>query len=212
MAIEPCQLCETRKPRRFCPAVRGDICAICCGEQREVTLDCPLDCEYLLEARLRDKLPDVDPDKFPNQDVRVSEFFLRENEQMLLFLARSLLAAAMATPGACDNDIREAFESLIKTYRTLESGLIYETRSSNPYAATIQERMQGAVQEYRQQVQQATGLHSVRDAQILGLLVFLQRMEIQHNNGRRRGRAFLSFLLEHFPPDEGPRHQGLLLA
>jgi hypothetical protein len=212
MGTGPCQLCETRKPRRTCPAVRGDICAICCGEQREVTLDCPLDCEYLREARLRDKLPDVDPDKFPNQDVRVTEFFLRENGPMLLFLSRSLLAAAIATPGACDHDIKEAFESLIKTYRTLESGLIYETRPSNPYAATIQERIQEAIQEYRQQVQQATGLHSVRDAQILGLLVFLQRMEIQHNNGRRRGRAFLSFLLEHFPADEGPRHQGLLLA
>jgi hypothetical protein len=29
--------------------------------------------------------------------------------------------------------------------------------------------------------------------------VFLQRLELQHNNGRRRGRAFASFLNTWFP-------------
>ena len=49
-----CPLCEKRKPKRPCPA-RGDlICARCCGEQREVSIECPFDCSYLRESRNRD--------------------------------------------------------------------------------------------------------------------------------------------------------------
>ncbi|MBM3813213.1 MAG: hypothetical protein FJW20_16435 [Acidimicrobiia bacterium] len=153
----------------------------------------------MLEARRRDRLPDIDPRQFPHPDIRVTELFLRENGDLLVFLARSLLEATVTTQGASDNDVRETLEALVKTYRTLDTGLVYETRPSNPFAATIQAKLQAAMQHYRDQILQASGMHSVRDSQILGLLVFLQRMEIQHNNGRRRGRAFLSFLLEHFP-------------
>jgi hypothetical protein len=39
-----------------------------------------------------------------------------------------------------------------------------------------------------------------READVLGVLAFLQRMEIYHNNGRRRGRAFLDFLRSQTQP------------
>ena len=50
-----CAICEVRKEKRFCPAVHGRICPQCCGEQREVTLDCPSDCPYLQQAREHEK-------------------------------------------------------------------------------------------------------------------------------------------------------------
>ena len=50
-----CAICEIRKEKRFCPAVHGRICPQCCGEQREVTLDCPHDCPYLIQAREHEK-------------------------------------------------------------------------------------------------------------------------------------------------------------
>src|SRR5437879_2103381 len=50
-----CAICEIRKEKRFCPAVHGRICPQCCGEQREVTLDCPSDCPYLQQAREHEK-------------------------------------------------------------------------------------------------------------------------------------------------------------
>ena len=49
-----CAICGVRKARRFCPGVRGNICTLCCGTEREVTVDCPLDCEYLQEAHRQD--------------------------------------------------------------------------------------------------------------------------------------------------------------
>lgn len=152
-----------------------------------------------MEARRREQPPVLHPSQFPNADIRVTEAFLREREELLLYTAASLLDAALATPGAVDLDVREALQALIKTYRTLESGLIYETRPENPVAGAIQARLQQSFQELRQAMAQRTTLTAVRDLDILGILVFLERMELQNNNGRRRGRAFLDFLRSHFP-------------
>jgi len=101
-------------------------------------------------------------------------------------------------------DAREGLESLIKTYRTLESGLIYETRPPNPYAAEIQEALKQTVDELRKRLAENSGMQTLRDADVLGALVFLQRLELQHNNGRRRGRAFVDFLRAYFPAQTQP--------
>ncbi|MCZ2079620.1 MAG: hypothetical protein LC130_32015 [Bryobacterales bacterium] len=194
-----CKICETRRPRRYCPGVMGDICSLCCGTEREQTVDCPLECEYLQDARRHEKLPDIDPNEFPNKDIEVTERFLREHEHLLLQVAGSLLRGAMETRGAVDQDVREALASLIRTYRTLESGLYYETVPSNPFAAGIHHQLQEALKVFREQLARELGLNTVRDTDVLGVLVFLQRLELQHNNGRRRGRAFIDFLRQHFP-------------
>ena len=197
-----CPICETRKPRRFCPGMRAEICSICCGEQREVTIDCPLDCPHLVEARLHEKQPTLNPDAFPNQDVQLTDRFLREHEAVLFFGGMALLHAALKTPGAIDFDIREALESLIRTYRTLESGLYFESLPQNPIAAAIHKSVQEQVATVRKKMAEK-GESAFRDVEFLAILVLLQRLELQHNNGRKRGRAFIDFLRSQFPrPDE----------
>jgi len=197
-----CVLCETRKPRRYCPGVRGDICSLCCGAEREVSVDCPFDCEYLREARLHDKPKDVSLDDFPNRDVEVTEEFLRKNDSLVVFASMSLMQAALEAQGAVDTDAREAIEAMIRTHRTLDTGLIYETRPSNPYASAIQQGFQTRLEQLRQRLLEQSGMHTLRDTDVLGVLIFLQRMEIQHNNGRRRGRAFLDFLRGYFDREQ----------
>lgn len=197
-----CRICENRKPRRYCPGVHGDICAPCCGEQREVTIDCPLDCSYLVEARKHEQRPTMALEDFPNQDVRITEAFLERNQILFLMLSATVLRAGLDNPGVVDSDVRDALQALIRTYRTRQSGLIYETRSPNPYAAAVQARVEEAVEAFRRDVAERTGMHQVRDAEVLGGLVFLERLELQHNNGRRRGRAFLSFLIGQLPQPE----------
>jgi|SRR5579871_2067915 len=194
-----CAICHTRRPKRFCPGVRGDICSICCGTEREITIDCPLDCVYLREAHQHEKFAPADPQSFPNQDIRVTEDFLRDHEPLLLFLARTVLDAALATPGATDYDVREALEALVRTYRTLQSGVYYESRPDNLVAANICRTVQTGIEEFRKQEPERTGMTQTRDADILGVLAFLQRLEIDNNNGRKRGRAYLDFLTGFFP-------------
>ncbi len=195
-----CRICDTRKPRRYCPGVTGDICSICCGAEREVTVDCPLDCQYLAEARLHEKSHAVKPEEIPNQDIPVTEDFLRNQEALLVYLGAKLLEASLTTSGAVDSDVREALDSLVRTYRTLQSGLYYETRPANLIAAAIHQKLQDAIDQLRKQLSEKNAT-PVRDADILGLLAFLQRVELHQNNGRPRGRAFVDYLRAFFPQD-----------
>jgi hypothetical protein len=183
--------------------VQGEICPACCGTEREVTVDCPLDCDYLRDARVHDRPVALSEDDLPNRDIRVSEEFIRKQEHVVMWLANAL-ARVMEARRSVDGDAREGLESLIKTYRTLESGLIYETRPPNPYAAEIQEALKQAIDELRKRLAETSGMQMVRDADVLGTLVFLQRLELQHNNGRRRGRAFVDFLRTYFPAQTQP--------
>lgn len=196
-----CKICDTRKPRRHCPGVQGEICSICCGNEREVTVSCPLDCQYLVEARRHEKPHEVNIDEVPNQDIQVTEEFLREHEPLLVFLGAKFLEAALSSPGAMDSDVREALQTLIRTYRTLESGLYYESRPTNLIAAGIHQKIQDAVQGLRKELADK-GATPIRDAEILGTLVFLERVELHENNGRPRGRRFIDYLRAYFPLTE----------
>lgn len=190
-----CAICRERRGRRFCPGVRGDICTLCCGTEREVTVDCPLDCEFLHQARRHDKPVTLDPERIPNRDIRVTNAVLDEHPQLLSFLGRTLLRAAMSTAGSVDLDVREALEALIRTYRTLESGVYYETVPSNLLAANIYRFVQQSLDEFRRNESERFGVSRTRDALVLACLLFYQRRELGQHNGRPRCRVFLSDLL-----------------
>ena len=197
----PCAICEIRKPKRYCPGVRGDICTLCCGTEREVTVHCPLDCPHLLDARKHDKIAPADPDKFPNLDIKVTDDFLHDNEGLLVFLGRSLMESSMEA-GAVDNDVRDALDALVRTYRTLQSGVYYETRPQNPIAGAVCAGVQNRIADLQRRENESGGVTRTRDSQILGLLAFLQRLELDRNNGRRLGRAFIDFLRSFFDTPE----------
>lgn len=207
-----CRICETRRPKRYCPGVRGEICSLCCGAEREVTVDCPFECEYLQDARKREKPARAEADRFPNQDIRVTEQFLQDHQPLVVFLGRALLNAALQAPWATDFEVREALEALVRTYRTLGTGLIYETRPDSPVAGRISRMAGEALAEYRKKETERLGMTRTRDADVLGVLVFLQRLELDRNNGRKRGRAYIDFLLGQVAPEvvEQPTSGSLL--
>lgn len=190
-----CAICGIRKPRRFCPGVSGDICTLCCGTGRENTIDCPLTCEYLLEAHRHEKIAEVNPATLPNGDIRISEEFLAQNEMLLAYVGSALFEAALQKPGTNDLDLRTALDSLVQTYRALESGLYYEARPQNPIAAEIAAQVQERIATVRKKEEETRGgVSTIRDAALLGVLAFLQRLEYMNNNGRPKSKAFLDFL------------------
>ncbi len=170
-----------------------------------MSIDCPLDCEFLRDAREHEKSPEVDPKTFPNPEIEITDEFLQAQQPLAIVTGRLLLVAAMETPGTVDLDMRDALDGLTRTYKTAESGLVYETRPANGIAAAVADRFQQEVAQFREQVAQQTGTHSVRDKDLLGVLVFWQRMEWQHNNGRRKGRAFIESLFSLLPPPGEPQ-------
>jgi hypothetical protein len=197
-----CKLCGKRRARRRCPAVHGDICTICCGTEREVSLSCPLECEFLQEAHRREKPILVDEKELSDPDVPVTEEFLRDHEELLLFCMVSLVHAALRTASATDADALEALEALIKTYRTAESGLLYETRPVNTIAASVQRALSESLADYQKVRAERESLY-FRNAEILAVLVFLRRMGQQNQNGRPRGRMYLDLLKQMTPATAG---------
>jgi hypothetical protein len=155
-------------------------------------------CPFLREARVHERPAPLTEKDIPNLDIQLKESFVQDHEHEVMALSLAL-ARAMDHEKAVDLDAREALESLVRTYRTLQSGLIYETRPQNPYAAGIQEWLVKAIEDLRKSIAEEAGMQMLRDTDVLATLVFLQRVEIQHNNGRRRGRAFFDFLRTYFP-------------
>jgi hypothetical protein len=194
-----CQRCGQRRARRACPALHADICTICCGTEREVSISCPLECEYLREAHLREKPLPVDPKDTVEPDVDVSEDFIRQHEELLLFAIYSLVQAALRTPGAVDTDALEALDALIKTQRTAESGLIYESHPDNLVAAAVQRAFSDSLTDYEKIRSDRQALAPLLGKEILGILVFLRRFGQQNLNGRPRGRMFLDLLRQMTP-------------
>jgi len=198
-----CAICQVRRPKRFCPGVRGDICTICCGTEREVTVACPLNCEYLQDARRHEK-PVLNIDHLPNRDIKISENFLHEHGELIAFLGAALRESALKTPGVADFEVRDALEALIRTYRTLQSGIYYETRPEHSLAGGIFRDLQSGLTDFRARERQQRGLAKTRDSDVLGALVFFQRLELHRNNGRPKGRAFIDTLRSFDPMLEEP--------
>ncbi|MBV9611135.1 MAG: hypothetical protein JO091_01630 [Acidobacteriaceae bacterium] len=197
-----CKICGKRRARRACPAVESDICTLCCGSEREVSLSCPLECEWLQEGHRHEKPMAIRDAQLANPDITVTEEFLRTHEELLLFSIYSLLQAALRTSGAVDSDVTAALEALIQTHRTLESGLVYESRAENSIAAAVQRSFSASLTDYQKIRSERQPLSSYRNAEILAILVFLHRLAQQNQNGRPRGRLYID-LLRHMTPETG---------
>ena len=161
-----------------------------------------MECEYLREAHRRERPVAIAEKDLANPEVKVTEEFVRSHEELLLFSVYSLVQAALRTEGAVDADVIAALEALIQTHRIAESGLIYETLSENSLAAAIQRSFTSSLDDYQKVRQEREAALPLRNAEILGILVFLIRIGQQNQNGRPRGRMFID-LLRNMTPDVG---------
>ncbi len=195
-----CPVCEKRKAKRFCPAKSANICARCCGQNREVTIDCPFECPYLQESRESDYKHQggLDPKDFPYKEIHIEEGFVRDHAGLLTTCGRELLIGAQATAGSVDEDARQALDSLTRSYKTRESGLYYDSKPDSPFGRRIFDHAEEAVARFREEETRSVGFARTRDADVMKVWVFLYRMALDRDNGRSRGKAFLDFLRLHF--------------
>ena len=195
-----CPVCEKRRAERFCPAKAEKICAVCCGKEREVTIDCPSDCTYLLSAhRYESEHPRDIPADTPLLDETIPQDVLHTHQQLMAALAFSIAKFCAAQPAAVDNDILAAIEALAQTYKTLSSGLIYEKPPQAPLPGELYASLTTFLDEIKKQQAERGASASLKDIEIFYLLVFLYRMGLLRTNGRPRSRLFMEFLRGQFP-------------
>lgn len=159
-----------------------------------MNVSCPLDCPYLEEARLHERPVELDRNTLPNKDIRLTEEFLQNHHELVLFCSFTLADGALRTAGATDADVLTAVDALIKTHRTLESGLFYQTKAEDRLAAAVQDHFERSLEDFQKRRSSEEGLAPFRNAEVLGVLAFLERSALAQRNRRPRGRAFIDFL------------------
>jgi len=197
-----CAICDLRKEKRFCPAVHGRICPQCCGEQREVTLDCPSDCAYLQQAREHEKPRPAD--QFDHASlflqVEISEQFTYEREHLLMGLSYAVHKAAQADRSLNDRDLIAALSAMCTSYERLaNSGLHYEQPLASAAQHAVAAQVEEMLKQFREAEQKQMGYTTLRDSDALKALVFLVRLGHGRTSGRPKSRAFIDFLFAQFP-------------
>ena len=196
----PCPICEKRKAARFCPAKGEKICAVCCGTEREVSIDCPSDCSYLVAAhRYEDGHQRSLPADTPLLDEKIPQDIVHTHQQLMAALAFSIAKFCAVQPATVDTDVLSALQALAETYKTLNSGIIYEKPPVAPLPRELYAALITFISEVKKQQAERANSASLKDSEVFFLLVFLYRMGLLRTNGRSRSRRFIEFLRGQFP-------------
>lgn len=198
-----CPICEKRKADRFCPAKGEKICAVCCGTEREVTVDCPSDCAYLVAAhRYEDQHKRVIPADTPFLEERLPPGTLHKHQPLMGALAFTIAKTCMAQPSATDPDVLAALRALAETYKTLISGIYYERVPDIPVQREIYTALTALIDDLRQKQTAAGTLEALKNQDVFYVVIFLFRMGLLRSSARPRSRRFIEFLRGQFPQAE----------
>jgi hypothetical protein len=196
----PCPICEKRKPARFCPAKGEKICSVCCGTEREVTIDCPSDCSYLFSAhRYEDEHQRSLAADTPLLDEKIPQDIVYTHQQLMAALAFSIAKFCAVQPAAVDADVLTTIQALAQTYKTLSSGIIYEKPPDAPLPRELYAALIAFISEVKNQQAERAASAALKDLDLFYLWVFLYRMGLLRTNGRPRSRRFIEFLRSQFP-------------
>jgi hypothetical protein len=209
-----CPLCKKRRPGRFCPAQGETICAVCCGTERERTLDCPADCVYLIAAHRyeREHRQPSAAEEIPFSGLEIARNLIYEQQALVSGLAHTLVKFADEQRALTDPDALAAIIALAETYRTLVSGIYYEKPPDAPLPAALYAALASFIQQYKQQ-SAGGNLPTVKDSVVFPVLVYLARICRGSTNGRPRSRLFLQLLRAGSPqPQDQPAEASRIIV
>jgi hypothetical protein len=209
-----CPICDKRKAKRFCPARAETICTVCCGTEREVSIDCPSGCAYLVESRKHDLgRREVEWASVPFADTKIPSSFVVQHEPLILALGYAICLNARDNPALTDTDAIAGVRALAEAYQTLSSGIYYEKPPDYAVQRGLYDALKAAIEDYRQTETRNAGIQTVRDSEIRDALIFLAQLGATRANGRPKGRAYLDLLRGQFKSDEFQKSSpGLLVV
>jgi hypothetical protein len=198
-----CPICEKRRAERYCPAKGEKICAIDCGTEREVSIDCPSDCPYLVAAH---RWEQSHPKPFaesevPFPDVSFPPDLIHTRQHELAALGYTVVLYASEQPSLNDSDVFAALQAMAETRRTLLSGIYYEKPPDYPVAAGLYAALATFIEDEKKHAAGHPEFPALKETDIFHLLVFFLRFARLRSNGRPRTRSFLQFLRSQFPAD-----------
>jgi hypothetical protein len=200
-----CPICNKRRAERYCPAKGEKICAIDCGTEREVSIDCPGDCSYLVAAHRweQDHPKPLAESEVPFPDVSFPSDLIHARQNVLSGLGYTVVNYAADQRSLNDSDVFAALQALAETRRTLLSGIYYEKPPAIPVAAGLYAALAKFIEDEKKHAAEHPEFSALKDTEIFHLLVFFLRFGRMRSNGRPRTRALLEFLRAQFPSEVG---------
>lgn len=208
-----CVGCGKRKAKRHCPALRGSICPVCCGEKRGVEIICPTDCVYFVEGQKHQQLK-VMHQRLRKEGavsyVRRAELYNR-NPGVFARLEKIFADAFRANRKLRNEDVVSALTLVKNTLDTEKKGLIYQHQSENSYANDLSSRILIALTDFKDTPE-------IREDRITidfaGSVVedFLKEAKFYMENDSNP-QSYLVHILRYHPEDEAPsgRQSGQLI-
>jgi len=200
-----CPICEKRRAERYCPAKGEKICAIDCGIEREVTIDCPSNCAYLVAAHRweQDHPKTIAESEVPFPDVSFPADLIHTLQALLSGLGYTVLIYAADQRSLADLDVFAAVQALAETRRTLLAGIYYEKPPQIPVAAGLYVALAKFIEDEKKHSAEHPEFPALKDTEIFHMLVFFLRFGRLRSNGRPRTRAFIEFLRSQLPTEAG---------
>jgi hypothetical protein len=208
-----CSLCDQRKGRRSCPAKQATICAQCCGEKRVLEIHCPESCEYLKIGRSHEA-NQVGARHYradnPLEQAKRSRV-LANFEPVIVDLQTLIAIERKSSRDLADADVAEALDCLLKTLRTEDRGVIYETTSGNLRAEALRRQLGSLIESHR--YPKESGRHRIHLKDAIECLEVLQAVVASHMEAGPALLSFVDFLVRHLPQraEAGPSQASIIV-
>ena len=144
-----CRLCNKRPAKRSCPALREQICTVCCATKRLVEITCTEDCRYLESAQ---RHPAAVVKRQIDADVTVlmeTVGRLSEQQLQLFFLLQSMVLSYKPEGLArlSDADVALAAGALARSLETASKGVIFEESTGSVVAEGVRRALKPVIDE-----------------------------------------------------------------
>lgn len=144
-----CRLCNKRPVKRACPALREQICAVCCATKRLVEITCTEDCRYLESSQ---RHPAAVVKRQIDADVTVLMATigrLSEQQLQLFFLLQSMVLSYQPEGLArlTDADVALTAAALASSLETASKGVIFEESTGSVVAEGLRRALKPVIDE-----------------------------------------------------------------
>jgi hypothetical protein len=144
-----CPLCQKKPSKRRCPALRQEICAVCCATKRLVEIRCTEDCRHL-EAGQRH--PAAVIKRQIDRDVTLlmtAVGRISEQQLQLFFLLQSMVLSYEPEGLArlVDSDVALAAGALASSLETASKGVIFEEATASVVAEGLRRALKPVIAE-----------------------------------------------------------------
>jgi hypothetical protein len=144
-----CRLCNKRPVKRACPALREQICAVCCATKRLVEITCTEDCRYL-ESSQRHPAAVVKRQIDADVTVLMATIGRLSEQQLQLFLLLQSMVLSYQPEGLArltDADVALAAGALASSLETASKGVIFEESTGSMVAEGLRRALKPVIDE-----------------------------------------------------------------